>query len=53
MRACRDCGGLVSRLRVRHLVKRALRARMFSVNAKAARRLVGKMNEQKETVHGS
>lgn len=48
---CRTCHGL--QMRVRHRVKRALRARLFSVNAKAARRLVKRMNEQKGVVCGS
>jgi hypothetical protein len=51
VRRCRACNGL--RMRERHRKMRALRAGVFSVGAKAARRLVKKLNEQKETVYGA
>lgn len=48
---CRPCHGL--RMRERHRKMRALRARVCSVNARAAVRLVVRLNEQKETVYGA
>lgn len=51
VRRCRPCNG--RRMRVRHRKVRALRAGVLSVSAKAARRLVKRMNEQKETVYGT
>jgi len=42
VRRCRRCNG--HRMRVRHRQIRALRAGVFSVNAKAARRLVKKLD---------
>lgn len=51
VRRCRSCNG--RRMRERHRKMRALRAGVFSVNAKIARRMVKRMNEQKETVYGA
>jgi hypothetical protein len=51
VRRCRPCNG--RRMRVRHRQMRALRAGVLAVSAKAARRLVKRMNEQKETVYGA
>ncbi|MCS6294336.1 MAG: hypothetical protein H8J66_14795 [Nitrospira sp.] len=42
VRRCRACNG--RRMRVRHRQMRALRAGVFSVSAKAARRLVKRMD---------
>lgn len=50
VRRCRPCNG--HRMRVRHRQMRALRAGALAVSAKAARRLVARMNEQKETIYG-
>lgn len=48
VRRCRACNG--HRMRVRHRQMRALRAGVFSVSAKAARRLVKRM--VKVGIHG-
>jgi len=51
VRRCRPCNG--RRMRERHRKMRALRAGVFSVSAKAARRLVKKIFTEKETVYGA
>lgn len=48
---CRRCNGRLMRRQYR--VKRGQRAAILAVCAKAARRLVKRMNEQKETVYGA
>lgn len=48
---CLKCNG--QRMRERHRKKRALRAGVLSVDARAARRLVKRMFSKKETVYGA
>lgn len=51
VRRCLKCHGL--RMRERHRKMRALRAGVFSMNAKIARRMVKKIFTEKETVYGA